>query len=176
MASIQRPIQLIGKLKCSCKSWCILARISSLQTFDTAAGFFLIDEFVLSNDMKSYIEPCTGVTMRCTLNIKVQPFRQIRPYVRLQDIVVPCYFIDIRNLSPMIFIGTTFCDSHIFSIKQTLHQITQKNSRSLLILAFDDGTISATYSPQNLRLNKLEKNTLNPSSQPQRLSYRLPNT
>lgn len=115
---------------------------------DTTAGLSFVDETVLTPIMKQSIEPCTGVTLRCASNTRVQPLGQIRLYVLLHDLLVPFYFGVIQNFWLKLLIGTTFCDRHIATINPVLKQVSQKNFHPLAILAFNDDTVSAIHTPQ----------------------------
>lgn len=131
------------------------------MTVDTAAGLSLVDEDVLTAEMKTHIEPCTGVTLSCASNTRVQPLGQISLYVRLHDLIVPFYFGAMRNFPPKLLTGTAFCDRHIVTITPALKQIIQKNSRPLQILAFNNDTISAIQTPHPLTPHQTAKEHVN---------------
>lgn len=111
--------------------------------------------------MKRLIEPCTGFTLRCASNNRVQPLGQIRLYVRLHDLIVPFYFGIMRNFPQTFLIGTTFCDRYIASIQPGLKNITPKASRPLSILAFNENTVSSIHTPQPLTPHQTMKEHVN---------------
>lgn len=131
-------------------------------TVDTAAGLSLVEETVLMPTMQRRIEPCSGVTLRFTSNTRVQLLGQIRLYICLHDLLFPFYFGVMRNFPPKLFMGTTFCDRHIVTIKPVLKQMTPKNSGPLPILAFNDDTVSAIHTPQPLTPHITTKERVNP--------------
>lgn len=118
-----------------------------LINLNTATSLSLIDESVLTDNMKPYIEQSTGVTLRCVSNTNEQPLSQIRIYLYLQhlDIFIPFYIGVPRNFPSKLLISTMFCERHIKSIKPNLEYITPKNSQLLPILTFNEDTVSSIH-------------------------------
>lgn len=79
-----------------------------VMTVDTVAGLSLVDEEVLTPEMKHRIEPCTRATLRCASNICVQLLGQILQYLHLHDLVVQFYFGVMRYFPPKLLILLRF--------------------------------------------------------------------
>lgn len=84
-----------------------------VMTIDTAASLSPIDEYVLTDIIKPYIEPCTGVTPWCSSKTKVKHLGQLRLYISLQDLLVPVYCCVLSAFPLKILLGTNFCNRHI---------------------------------------------------------------
>lgn len=93
-------------------------------TVNTAAELSLIDEIVLTTEMRNLMEPCSGVILRCSSNTHVKPLGQLRLYLHLNDLIVPFYFGAMQNFPPKRLVETTFCDHHIENITSTTRRIT----------------------------------------------------